>query len=72
MAEDARSELRRRLGEQVADVLDLLSHAETVELLACYREAADTQRAAMVTAQERSLAMVPALLRPGVRKILGG
>lgn len=65
-------ELRRRLGEQVADVLDRLSDAQAAELLTCYREAVDGQRAAMVTAQEQSLRLVPALLRPAVRKILGG
>lgn len=72
MTDEARAELRRRLGEQVADVVDGLSDDEAAALLACYREAVDNQRAAMATAQDRSLALVPALLRPAVRKILGG
>jgi hypothetical protein len=72
MTDEATVELRRRLGEAAGPVLDRLSSAQAVELLACYREAVDRQRATMVTAQGSSLRLVPALLRPAVRTILGG
>jgi hypothetical protein len=52
--------------------LTALSDADAAELLALYHAAVQQQRAAMKTAQEQSLRLVPALLRGPVRKILGG
>lgn len=72
MPDEVRLELCRRLGEEIADVLDGLSGARAAELLALYREAVDNQQAAMARAQEQSLKLVPPLLRGAVRRILGG
>ncbi|HEY0639786.1 MAG TPA: hypothetical protein VGD67_19230 [Pseudonocardiaceae bacterium] len=69
--EEARAELRRRLGDEVAPVLGALTDEQAAELRALYRAAVDERRTTMADAQERSLALVPALLRPAVRKVLG-
>ncbi|MDV6014746.1 hypothetical protein [Haloechinothrix sp. LS1_15] len=67
--DDARTVLRDWLGELPA--LEALSDEQAEELLHAIRVAGRGHREKMRAAQERSLGHIPALLRPGVRKVLG-
>lgn len=69
MSEDARSELRRRLGAPAHAVLAKLSDADAEKLLGLLKTARRGQADALVKAQEHALRFVPALLRKPLLKL---
>ena len=69
MAEDARAELKRRLGTPAHPLLAQLSDAEAVKLAELLKGARRHQADALVKAQEHALRFVPALLRKPLLKL---
>ena len=69
MAEDARAELKRRLGGPVHELVDALSDADAQKLADLLKAARRHQADALVKAQEHALRFVPALLRRPLLKL---
>lgn len=71
MRADAKTELRRELGDDL-DVLALLSDEESSDLLEMLEEARSGQIAALNAAIEETLGHLPRLLRGPARKVMFG
>ncbi len=69
MAEDARTELTRRLGAPAQPLLAKLSDADAQKLADLLKAARRHQAEALVKAQEHALRFVPALLRKPLLKL---
>ncbi|MEC3956340.1 hypothetical protein VMT65_25100 [Nocardia sp. CDC153] len=67
----ARADLERELGGPVA-ALDLLSEAETADLLDIFQQARRTENAAMVEAVDKTVGALPWPLRTAAKKIMFG
>lgn len=68
---NSRAELERELGGPVA-ALDLLSEAETADLLEVFRQAQRTEAADMVTAVDKTVGALPWPLSTAAKKIMFG
>jgi hypothetical protein len=69
VAEDARTELKRRLGPPAHPLLAKLSDADAQKLADLLKAARKQQVDALVKAQEHALRFVPALLRRPLLKL---
>lgn len=69
MSEDARAELRRRLGAPVHELIATLSDADAQKLADLLKAARRHQADALVKAQQHALRFVPALLRKPLLKL---
>jgi uncharacterized protein YbjQ (UPF0145 family) len=69
MSEDARAELRRRLGPPANELVGKLSDADAQKLAELLAAARRHQADALVKAQEHALRFVPALLRKPLLKL---
>ena len=69
MAEDARAELKRRLGAPAQALLAKLSDGDAQKLVDLLKAARRHQSDALVKAQEHALRFVPALLRRPLLKL---
>ena len=69
MSEDARTELRRRLGPPAQAALAGLSDADAEKLCELLKAARRRQADALLKAQEHALRFVPALLRKPLLKL---
>ncbi|WP_067537517.1 hypothetical protein [Nocardia crassostreae] len=67
----ARGELEHELGGPLA-ALDLLSEAETAELLGMFRQAQRKETADMVEAVDKTVGALPWPLRTAAKKIMFG
>ncbi|BAW07355.1 hypothetical protein [Nocardia seriolae] len=67
----ARAELERELGGPLA-ALELLTEAETADLLGIFRQAQRTENAAMVEAVDKTVGALPWPLRTAAKKIMFG
>lgn len=70
MTDDARTALRRRLGDDVR-ALDELPDEAVTALKAAFDDARRRQGRALTAASEEALGHLPLLLRGAVRKVLG-
>ncbi|MVU82446.1 hypothetical protein GPX89_35095 [Nocardia sp. ET3-3] len=68
---DARAELERELGGPLAS-LDLLTDAETADLLGLFQQAQQTENLAMVEAVDKTVGALPWPLRTAAKKIMFG
>ncbi|MEV6773589.1 hypothetical protein AB0N05_33650 [Nocardia sp. NPDC051030] len=68
---EARAELEQELGGPLAS-LDLLSDAETADLLQVFRAAQRTETAAMVEAVDKTVGALPWPLSTAAKKIMFG
>lgn len=69
MSEEARAELRKRLGAPAHEVLDKLPAADAAKLAELLKAARKHQADALAKAQEHALRFVPALLRKPLLKL---
>jgi len=69
VSEDARAELRRRLGSPAHDLIGALSDADAQKLADLLKQARRHQADALLKAQEHALRYVPALLRKPLLKL---
>ncbi|WP_067687053.1 hypothetical protein [Nocardia jejuensis] len=68
---DARAALEQELGGPLAS-LDLLSDAETADLLEVFRQAQRSETAAMVEAVDKTVSALPWPLSTAAKKIMFG
>ncbi|MET9486919.1 MULTISPECIES: hypothetical protein [unclassified Nocardia] len=68
---EARAELERELGGPLA-ALDLLSEAETADLLQVFRQAQRTETSDMVEAVDKTVSALPWPLSTAAKKIMFG
>ncbi|GAB0107511.1 hypothetical protein JMUB6875_65050 [Nocardia sp. JMUB6875] len=67
----ARAELERELGGPLS-ALDLLTEAETADLLGIFQQARRTENTAMVEAVDKTVGALPWPLRTAAKKIMFG
>ncbi|WP_067563396.1 hypothetical protein [Nocardia acidivorans] len=68
---DAKTQLERELGGPLA-ALELLSEAETADLLEIFRQAKRTETQEMVAAVDKTVGALPWPLRTAAKKIMFG
>lgn len=64
-------ELRRQFRAALPEAVEALPADDAADLAAAMRDARRTQTAQLMAATEASLAQVPRLIRPLVRKVIG-